>query len=132
MSLSWKFDNWYQALPPCDKNFCLTPLNRRIENCNQNKHSVENTIGSSDISFHIHACMHPHNENWKWKLFARRTMRDEMKIHPLHCIVSHPRTTPTNYDSRAATKKYFKIICAIWFDDVSPANHLMIIYCHCR
>ena len=26
---------------------------------------------------------------------------------------------------------YSQIICAFWFDDVS-ANHLMIIYCHCR
>lgn len=46
----------------------------------------------------------------------------------IHCFPPSNNTS----DEFGGEKKYFKIICAIWFDDVSAGNHLMIIYCHCR
>lgn len=83
----------------------------------------------------MHACTHT---QWKIEngnyLHVRETRG---KWNFIHCF-RHPRTQhqlhvvshlPMHSPGR---KKYFKIICAVWFDDVSPANHLMIIYGHCR
>lgn len=49
-------------------------------------------------------------------------------FHPLF----PPSSNTSQRQAAKGEKKYFKIICAIWFDDVSPANYLMIIYCRCR
>lgn len=121
-----------RATPPPVTNISLSLADRRIENCDQNKHSRENTIESSDISFHIHACIHTMKiENGK--LFARkgegRKGNEENGFRSY--IVFHPADNTSQHQA-AKRKKYFKIISAIWFDDVSPANHLMIIYCRCR
>lgn len=81
-------------------------IGRRIENCNQNKHSRENTIESCDISFHIHACMHSHNENWKWKLFAMSGQGGRGGGYEFPSIVFHPHTTPAT--SSGARKNILK------------------------
>ena len=84
--------------------------NRRIENSNQNKHSRENAIESSDISFHIHACLHSHTmkiENGNYLHVVRA--RGVGEGNELSSIVFHPQTTPaTNRGNSKNEKKTLK------------------------
>lgn len=137
LKTEWEFDSWYQTLPPVTNISFLTPLLLILTDALKTATKINIPekmplrVLISVFTF-MHACIHT---QWKLKMEIICTSSEqegwerEMSSHPLFSTLKqHQQQT----GETAKMKKNFKIICAVWFDDVSPANHLMIIYCRCR